>query len=214
MWTGLAFFYFACLLFGFLFALIGALFGEVFGHGGLEMGGHEIDLGGGGHEVDFGGHEVDFGHAGGVEGHVIGVEGGGHEMPGASVFNTITISTFIGFFGIGGLIAVWGFGQGALGSLAIAVPSAAIMAALEFLLYVKVFVKAQASSEATLSEILGCEAEVTASIPGERVGQIAYVIKGSRYTAHAASADGEDIPRGTRVRVVNIRGNTLMVRPL
>ena len=209
MWSGLALFYFACLLFGFLFALIGAVFGE-FGHGGVE-GGHEVDVGGGGHEVDFG-HAA--GHEAGVGGHVIGVEGGGHAMPGTSVFNTITISTFTGFFGIGGLIAVWGFGQSALGSLAIALPAAALMAALEFLLYVKVFVKAQASSEATLAEILGCEAEVTAGIPSDRVGQIVYVIKGSRYTAHAGSADGEDIPRGARVRVVNIRGNTLMVRPL
>jgi membrane protein implicated in regulation of membrane protease activity len=55
---------------------------------------------------------------------------------------------------------------------------------------------------------------VAAGIPEGRVGQINYTIKGSRFTAPAVSNDGTEIPRGTRVIIVNIRGTTLVVRPL
>jgi membrane-bound ClpP family serine protease len=89
-----------------------------------------------------------------------------------------------------------------------------LLGAAQFLLYVNVFIKAQGSSEATMSEILGCEAEVITTIPEGRVGEIAYVIKGSRYNAPASSADGEEILRGTRVYVVNLKANTFVVRPM
>ena len=205
VWTGIAIFYFMCLAFGFLFALIGAIFGALGGHFHIEAGGHHADFGqsvSSSHGFDSADHGADVGNV------------DSDHMPGASVLNTITVSTFIGFFGISGLLAVWGLRMGPLVSLAFALPVSLLIAAGQFILYVKVFIKAQASSEATLSETLGCEAVVIASIPAERVGQISYAIKGSRYTAPATSADGEDIARGSKVRVVNIRGAVLVVRPL
>ncbi|MCL5103351.1 MAG: NfeD family protein [Armatimonadetes bacterium] len=201
VWTGIAIFYFMCLAFGFLFALIGAIFGELAGHG-FEFGHGDADVGGHAPEVshEVGSHTVEIGGTVAAE------------MPGASFFNTITIATFVAFFGLAGLMAVWVLRMSAPASLAFALPTGVLIAVGQFALYVKVFVKAQASSEATLSEVLGCEAEVITSIPGDRVGEIAYVIKGSRYTAPATSADGEEIPRGAQVRIVNIRANTLVVR--
>jgi membrane protein implicated in regulation of membrane protease activity len=230
-WTGISIFYASCLGFGFFFALMGAIFGEIAGHFHVGLGGHHIELGG--HHIELGGHHIELGHHGvhiGEHGigaghpdvaphaaaehglHVAPAEG--NQMPGASVFNTITLSTFMAFFGIAGLVAVWGFHLSPIVSLACALPSSMIVAAGQFTLFVKVFVHAQASSEATMSEVLGSEAQVTASIPGDRVGQIAYVIKGSRFTAPAVSADGHDIARGTRVYIVNIRGTALVVRPI
>lgn len=205
MWTGIAIFYFACLAFGFVFALIGAVFGELGGHFHIGIGAHHVDFGHGvnsSHGFDSAEHGADVGGA------------DANHMPGASVLNTITVSTFVGFFGISGLVAVWVLHLGPISSVAFALPLSVLIAAGQFLLYVKVFVHAQSSSEATLSEILGCEAVVIAGIPAERVGQISYAIKGSRYTAPASSADHEDIARGSRVRVVNIKGATFVVRPL
>lgn len=204
-WSGIAVFYFGCLSLGFLFALVGAFFGEFLGRGDVDAGGHEIDIG---HDVDAGGvgHEMDLGHD------AAAAHAG--EAGSASILNSITISTFVAFFGLAGLVAVWGFGLGGVPSLAFALPVAMITAAAQFYLYVKLLVKAQASSEATMFDILGCQAEVITAIPADRVGEIAYVIKGTRYSAPAASADNEDIPRGTRVQVVNIRGATLVVRPM
>lgn len=211
MWSGIALFYFACLLFGFLIALIGAVFGELGGGEAGIDGGHELDIG---HDVDVG-HDLDLGHDVDAGSHALDVSSpDGGSMPETSVLNTITMATFLGFFGLAGLLAVWALKLQALASFAFALPVAMLIAAAQFLLYVKVFVRSQASSEATMSEILGCEADVITPIPAQRVGEITYVIKGSRYTAPAASADGEEIAKGTRVQIVNIRGTTLVVRPI
>ncbi len=142
--------------------------------------------------------------------------GGGSEenVAGASPLNGITIATFMVFFGGSGLLGVWGFKLGPIESVVFAVPTSVLVAAGQFALFVRVFVRAQASSEATLSETLGSEADVIATIPAGHVGQITYVIKGSRYTAPAVSADGGGIARGARVQVVNIKGLTFVVRAL
>ena len=207
MFSGISLFYFACLVVGFLFALIGAIFGELGGGG-------DVDADVGGHEFDFG-HDLDVSHEGLGESHALDVgTGDAGEMPGANIVNTITVSTFVGFFGLSGLFAVWVLNMSPLPSLALSAPTAVLIAAGQFALYVKVFVRAQGSSEATMTETLGCEAEVITPIPADHVGEIAYVIKGTRYTAPAASADKEDIPKGTRVQVVNIRGTTFVVRSL
>ncbi len=196
-WSAIAIFYFACLSFGFLFALIAVVLGEVLGHADVG-GGHDVGVG---HDADIGGHDIDAG------GHDAG-------MDGASVFNSLTICTFLGFFGLSGLIALWGLNFSAIGSLAFALPVGIIIAATQFILYLKIFVQAQGSSEATLFETLGCQAEVITGIPEGRVGEIAYVIKGTRYTAPATGADGMEIPKGTCVQVVNVRGSTYVVRPI
>lgn len=207
-WSGIALFYFGCFSFGFLFALIAVVLGEVLGHADIG-GGHDVEIG---HDVDMGGDVGEVGHDFDA-GHDVGA-GGDSDMGGASVLNSLTICTFLGFFGLAGLLAVWVLGMGPVASLAFALPVGILMAAAEFLIYVKVFIQAQASSEATLFETLGCQAEVITGIPAGRVGEIAYVIKGSRYSAPATGADGEEIPRGTCVQVVNVRGSTYVVRPM
>ena len=203
MFSGISLFYFVCSILGFVFALMGAIFGELAAGGDIDadLGGHDFDF-----DLD---QDIDLS----LEGIDVGVGGIG-EMPGAAILNTITVSTFVGFFGLSGLLAVWVLKMSPLPSLALSLPTAVLIAAAQFILYLKIFVHAQGSSEATMAETLGCEAEVITPIPADRVGEIAYVIKGSRYTAPAASADKEDIPKRTRVQVVNIRGTTFVVRPL
>lgn len=204
IWSGIALLYFACLVFGFLTAFIGIIFGGM-GHGGLD------------HGIGHGGFDHGIGHGGDGFAHnadIHGIAGGSDNMPGASIMNTITIATFVGFFGIAGLLAVWVFKLDPIPSVAFAFPVSVVIAVVEFYLYVKVFIHAQASSEATMSDVLGCEAVVISGIPEKRVGQISYVVKGSRFTAPAASVDGEEIARGSKVRIVNIRGATLMVKSL
>ncbi|MGB9619633.1 MAG: NfeD family protein [Armatimonadota bacterium] len=221
-WSVIAIFYFACFALGFIFALLGALFGELGGHFHAGLGGQDVDIGGQGvelgHDVEGAGFDqgLEAGHDLGGSGHEIlhGAAEAHHAVAGANPLNTITIATFMSFFGLAGLLSVWVLHMPALLSLTFSVPMALIIAAGQFMLWVKVFVKAQASSEATLAEILGCEAEVSASIPGDRVGQINYTIRGSRFTAPAVSSDGSDIARGTRVVIVNVRGNTVVVRPV
>jgi membrane protein implicated in regulation of membrane protease activity len=209
--NGISILYFVCVGFGFVFALVTVIFGEL----GAHLGDHSLEVGhaeagdvgiGPGTDV---GHDVGVGH-----GEAIGVPAEAQQMPQASYLNTLTILVFIAFFGLAGLFAVWVLHLGTLASLAFALPVGLISAAGEFLLYVKVFIKAQGSSEATMQETLGCEAEVITTIPAEHTGEIAYVIKGTRYNAPATSADREELPRGTRVRIVNTQGGVLVVRAI
>jgi hypothetical protein len=218
--TGISVLYFVCVAFGFVFALVTAVFGELGGHVHIGHIGHIGHVGSdiGGHSGEVGvGHDADAGvtHAGGVAHHpggaVVGV-GDEQQFPQSSVFNTLTILVFIAFFGLAGLFSTWVLKASPVVSLAFALPVALFAALGEFVLYVKVFIKAQGSSEATMNDILGCEAEVITSIPAERVGEIAYVIKGSRYNGPAVSADKEDLTRGTKVQVVNTRAGKWVVR--
>ena len=201
IWTGIAIFYFGCMLFGFLFALMGAIGGSFGGHGGLAGHGGEIGHAPGG-EHDLAGH-------GAVE---HGFDSSGPEnMPGASVFNAITVSTFAGFLGVTGLISVWGFHMSPLASLAFSLPTAAVIAVGQFLLYVKLLVNAQGSSEATDLDLIGHDAEVITSIPKDGVGEIAYVIRGTRYSAPARSEDGAPIDHGCQVVVLTVHKTHVVV---
>ena len=182
---------------------MGAVFGGFAGHGGL--GGHGVEIAHGTH--------IGGGHA--AEAHVTGADSGtASHMPGASVFNAMTVSTFVAFFGGGGLIAMKLLGLGPLWSVAAALPIALIIAAGQFLLFVHVFVQAQASSEAMRADLVGCEAGVITSISAGRTGQICYVLNGSRFTAPALSVDGRSIKRGARVRIAEVRGATTVVEPM
>lgn len=205
-------FYAVCMGIGFLFALLGAVFGEIFGHGVIDGHGVEFE-----HGVEAGGHgiETETGHSEVLGQHdVMGQAPGAHDMPGASVFNTITLSTFIAFFGGGGLIGTLVFGLGPLGSLATALPTGLVLAGGQFLLFVKVFIGAQASSEPARAELVGCEATVIASISKGRIGQVSYAVSGSRFTAPALCGDEQEIPLGTKVKIYGVRGATVVVKPI
>lgn len=212
--TGISIFYFVCTAFGFLFALVTVVFGEL----GTHFGDHGVEVGHGSVEVDHPGADVGVGHdadvGGGHEAGGVDISSEAQHMPQASYLNTLTILVFITFFGLAGLLATWVLHMPPLMSLAFALPVGLIAAAGEFVLYVNVFIKAQGSSEATMQETLGCEAEVITTIPAEHMGEIAYIIKGTRYNAPAKSADNEELPRGTKVRIVNTQGGVLVVRAL
>jgi hypothetical protein len=53
---------------------------------------------------------------------------------------------------------------------------------------------------------------VTAPIPGDSVGEIAYVSMGERHTATARSSSGQSIPRGATVVIERITGTVVDVR--
>ncbi len=214
-WTALALFYFACGVVGFVVAIAGALAGEFGGH--ISIGDHGVEIGHGG---DIGHAELGHAEVGHAEsdshdifgGHDVGI-GPGHDMPTATVMNAVTMATFLGFFGIAGLMAVWGFHLGFIRSLAFALPTAILLAAVEFFVYTRYFLAAQSSSEATKEETQGHEAEVITTIPEGKVGEIAYVIKGTRYSAPAVSEKGDAIEGGRKVIIVGTRDNYTVVIP-
>ncbi|MFH1228022.1 MAG: NfeD family protein [Planctomycetota bacterium] len=185
-----------CFFLGLAYAVISAIFGGIFGgaEGGAEGGGHfDID------------HDI-VGH----------IDAGGGEDTGTihfSPLSPVVVAMFITSFGAMGMICLKVFNFTPYPSLAIAVLAGVVIAAVTFFIFLKLFQATQGSSESKISEMVGQEAEVITVIPADGLGEVAYVAKGSRYTAPARSAYKNEIKSHSVVTIEKIVGNTFFVKP-
>jgi len=83
---------------------------------------------------------------------------------------------------------------------------------MTFAFFNKIFKITQGSSEPHVQELVGKEAEVITPIPTDGLGEIAYVRRGSRFTASARAEGGVAIPNRSVVTIVRIVGNTYYVK--
>jgi membrane protein implicated in regulation of membrane protease activity len=188
--------YLILFLIGLGFAIVSFILSGL-GHFGT---GHDADVCG--HNVDVGGHDV------GV--HADGSSCGIHLSP----VSPITIAMFItSFGGIGFILEQFPSGTLLL-SLPLALVSGFVIAGAAFYILYRIFSATQASSSYTRESVLDLEAEVITSIPANGVGEIAYVAKGSRFSAPARSEDQEAIPKHAIVRMTRVAGNIFYVREI
>jgi membrane protein implicated in regulation of membrane protease activity len=210
--------YLICFLVGLGFAVISAFLSGVFGHfhigagHDVNVGGHDVDVGG--HDVDVGGHNVDIG-----DHHLdVGDHGDSATQNGSntqfSPVSPITIATFITSFGGVGLIMKEALRAPLFLSLPVASGSGFVVAGIIFYFFYKIFQVTQASSEPTMESVLDIEAEVITPIPANGVGEISYVVKGSRFTAPARAEEQEAIAKHTMVRITKVVGNIFYVREI
>lgn len=165
---------------------------------------------------------VIFGHVfGGHDGHVDG--SGGHaeagvdssDMPGVSVFSPTIISSFVtGFGGFGFIFSRFPATSSPVVSSALAVVCAFIVASAVFTFLRKVFDKTQSSSESRVANLVGVTASVITPIPENGVGEIAYVVSGSRYTAPARVESGVAVGSGKPVQITRVAGTQYFVAPI
>lgn len=125
----------------------------------------------------------------------------------------ISIAAFITSFGGIGIIATQGFNASGIVSLLWAIGGSIVVAIISHVLFFYIFIAPQASSALKTSDVIGVTAEVTAPIPGDSVGEIAYVAMGERHTATARSHDGHSIPRGSLVIIEALAGTVMIVKP-
>jgi membrane protein implicated in regulation of membrane protease activity len=199
--------YLGCLIIGLVYAVFATIFG---GHGdvGADVGGADIGHIGG----DFGAHGgLDFAH---------GEVGGAGDIAsdtvaygevGFSPLSPIVIASFLASFGAFGILGREWIGLGAPSSALFAVGCGLAVAAVMFTVVVKIFIASQGSSHAMLSDLQGRAAEVITPIPEGGIGEIAYVARGTRYTSSAKSRTGEEIGRGSAVRIVQVAGGVVYV---
>lgn len=180
----LASLYLLCLLVGLIWAIVATV-----------LGGFHTDIGG--HGVDAGGHEI-------------GADSGGSEIH-FSPMSPVVIATFVTAFGAMGLISTYALGVGAVMSVFFSVAVAAAIGGLVFYVFTKIFAVTQSSSEARQSDLAGTTAEVITPISAGGLGEVAYVLRGSRYTAAARTADGRAIARNRTVTIVKMVGGTMYV---
>jgi len=176
--------YLFCLVAGFVFTLITLVFGHFFGHGD---------------------------HVSGSGGHA---EAGADnsDMPGVSIFSPSVIACFVTAFG--------GFGvtfteipatQKAFVSAPLSIVCALLVAAMLYKILSTLFNHTQSSSESKLAEITGIEASIVSPIPENGVGEIAYVVGGTRYTAPARTENGSAISNGKLVKITRVVGTQFYV---
>lgn len=179
---------------GVVYALVGGAMAGV-------MGGHGHHVGPVGHDLHQGlGHSTDALHAH-AEGEVQ-----------LSPISPVTITMFGTAFGGVGLVAFHALALPALFSLPMALLSGLIIAGVAFYAFSKLFQVTEGSSEPRISELVGLEAEVITPIPLQGLGEIAYVARGSRFTAPARSEDGKPHPVPSTVLIERIMGNIFCVR--
>jgi membrane protein implicated in regulation of membrane protease activity len=155
-------------------------------------------------DLNIGGHGLPPAHLdiGGAAGHDVSL----------SNLSPISIAAFVTSFGGLGLIASLGFGLDSLASAGAAVIGSLLIAIASHFAFFYFFIAPQASSALRGSDIVGRIAQVTAPIPGNSVGEIAYVSMGERHMATARSSTGESIPRGAMVVIEDIAGTVVNVR--
>ncbi|MGH8103557.1 MAG: NfeD family protein [bacterium] len=190
-----------CFWVGLIFAVISGILSGVLGFGGHDLGG--VDM------------HADVGHdlgatSGGLHPDALG---GGAEMPHLAPINAVTISTFITAFGGIGLLALkmWNLSPGM--SLGLASVSGILVATVVFFFFAKVFALTQSSSEVKVAQLVGHPAVVITPIPENGLGEVAYVMKGSRLNASAKSEDGKPIANHTSVVISKVVSGYLIVRP-
>jgi membrane-bound ClpP family serine protease len=181
--------YSICFVVGLLFAVISAFLGHLFG-------GHDVHV-----DVGTGGHAES------------GFENGG--LPGLSPFSPTSIASFITSFGALGLIFskfeptknpwISGF-LAALGAF--------LIAGAVIIFFGLVFRKTQSSSESLVGALIGQIGTIITAVPANGVGEIAYVHRGSRYTAPVRNEFGEQIASGQSVAIVRIFGTQFFVTPV
>ena len=173
-----------CLVVGLLFTLTSVMVGHFFGSGD--------------HVAGSGGH----------------VEAGADasDAPGISIFSPTIIAAFITAFGAFGLI----FSQfHKTGNPAVSAPLSVLGGLLVagvllgFLRFV--FGHTQSSSESRVAKLIGSEANIITPIPADGVGEIAYVVGDTRYTAPARSESGAALANGKTVKITRIVGSQFYV---
>ncbi len=135
-----------------------------------------------------------------------------HPEVGLSPLSPITIAVFITTFGGVGLILNNLTPLPLVLNLFLAAVSGVTLSGVIFLLYTRLLVAAQGSSEIQRGELVGRSGEITAPIPAGGIGEVAMVVRGTRVRSPARSADGSPIPRGTLVEVVEETGNVVVVK--
>jgi membrane protein implicated in regulation of membrane protease activity len=117
-------------------------------------------------------------------------------------------------FGAAGILLERYSGWPAPAILAAALLAAVIVSLLLYFLYVKRMKEAENSVGFSMQELGGRIGEVLTAVPEHGYGEVLVKIGAGVTNQIAASFDGESLPTGTRVVVVEVRDGTLYVSRL
>ncbi|MGD0208379.1 MAG: NfeD family protein [Verrucomicrobiota bacterium] len=177
--------YAICLVVGLTFTIISVLAGHFFG-------GHDAHVAGSGGHAEAGADTSD--------------------MPGISIFSPTVMASFVTAFGGFGLIFTqFPKTSSAVVSAPLSVLGGLVVAGALLVFLRAVFSHTQSSSESKVAALIGSEANVITPIPENGVGEIAYVVGGTRYSAPARAENNAAVANGKTVKITRIVGTQFYV---
>jgi membrane protein implicated in regulation of membrane protease activity len=177
--------YLFCLVVGLVFTLLSVMAGHFFG-------GHGDHVGGSGGHAEAGADSSD--------------------MPGISIFSPTIIAAFVTAFGGFGIIFTEiPATSKPVFSAPLSIITAFVIAGCLYKFLGYVFSHTQGSSESRVAALVGVDANVITPIPENGVGEIAYVVGGTRYTAPARVESGKAIASGQSVKIKRVVGTQFYV---
>jgi membrane protein implicated in regulation of membrane protease activity len=155
------------------------------------------DLGGGDHEIA--GHEVSLDH-------------GDADFGGPSMFSARIMASFLTAFGVGGVVARY-YSLPHPAASGVGIVAGVVMAGIVYQ-FAKILYSQQASSQISMTTLVGQNAEVCVAIPAGGVGQVTLTYGGQRSDHLARAADSQAVSRGTEVVITGLRGDSIVVTPV
>jgi membrane protein implicated in regulation of membrane protease activity len=131
---------------------------------------------------------------------------------GPSFFSTRVISVFITAFGAFGAIAVR-YGLSPLPASGVGFGSGVVFGSIVYM-FARFLYGQQASSDVVAADLVGQSARVVVTIPAGGVGQVRCRVGEELIDKIARSKDGVSIAEHTAVRIEEILGEVVVVRPL
>lgn len=135
------------------------------------------------------------------------------DIEGADFFNTTTIGAFVTAFGGAGIILTIYTPLGAVAGLAIGLCIAFLASTAIQFLYVRPMQRAERSVAFSMKELVGHTARVTITIPATGYGEVMLNVGGGNVCQIARSGDGNHIPTGTEVVVIESASDSVAVVP-
>jgi membrane protein implicated in regulation of membrane protease activity len=128
---------------------------------------------------------------------------------GPNIFSTRIMAAFLTAFGVGGVVArFYNLSHPAASGVGTLVGVA--MSGLVYQ-FARILYAQQASSELTMTGLVGTAAHVSVAIPAGGLGQVAVSARGQSSEHIARSADGQAVARGAEVIVTGVRGDAVIV---
>lgn len=201
---------------------------DIDGHD-FDVDGHDFDVDGHDLDIDIDAQDLDF-EAEGMDADVDtdadshGHEGlnkdygenlahsGGHspDLANFNPFSLVSISSFLAAFGGGGILSMIS-GAGLAISLLTALAAGIVMAVFFWLVVGKWLFSLQGTSQARDLDMLGMEAEVITPLAHDKTGEIAYNLRGTRFTSPARLNTEGSVGRNEKVRIRMKKDNTVYV---
>jgi membrane protein implicated in regulation of membrane protease activity len=180
--------YAVCLVVGLTFTVISVLAGHFFG-------GHDAHVAGSGGHAEAGADTSD--------------------MPGMSIFSPTIMAAFVTAFGGFGLIFTqFRATSSPIISAPLSIAGGLAVAGVLLAFFRAVFSRTQSSSESRVAQLIGAEANVITPIPENGVGEIAYVVGGTRYSAPARAENNAPVSNGRTVKITRIVGTQFYVQTI